>query len=274
MLKSFRFFYGWGLLLILAGCVAEVKPTAKHLSDLQARNAALRIEKELLEQEHFSKRRQIDHFIEKIGVLQEEKRDGDKNISIARQQIKSSFTNLMKICEDSEEDLYDCYFGNAPITRGMYLSNNQKMLLIDRKNHVNVDKVIFCGGEVCLENTATVQFCILRPAREKKDHYVVERISQEFICKTPGRQKIVFPRDKRLTAFYGNLVGVLITPHAGVYYDAGGTGITSEIPVKKVIPGKTVIKLPYLPELSSFQPDLKSQSKAFSFRLFGSTYLN
>ena len=179
----------------------------------------------------------------------------------------------MKICEDSER-ISMTVFGNAPITRGMYLANLQKMLLVDRKNHVNVDKVIFCGGELCLENRATVQFCILRPAREKKDQYVVEKISQEFICKTPGRQKIVFPRDKRLTAFYGNLVGILISPSAGVYYDAGGTGITSEIPVKKVTLGKTVIKLTYLPELTTDQPDLKSRSKAFSFRLFGSTYLD
>ncbi|MFA6931568.1 MAG: hypothetical protein WCT05_14680 [Lentisphaeria bacterium] len=273
MLKGLRLFCGCSLLFILAGCDPK-PPTQKYLDDLLARNAAYRLEKEVLEKEQVTKQRQIDHFKEKIGVLQEEKRDGEKNIGIARQQIKSSFTNLMKICEDSEEDLYDCFFGNAPISRGMTLSNTERMLLIDRKNHVNVDKVIFCGGELCLANKATVQFCVLRPAREKKDLYVVESLSQEFICQTPGKQKIVFPRDKRMTAFYGNLVGILLTPHAGVYYDAGGTGITAEIPVKKMISGKTAIDLPYLSELTSVQPDLKSKSRAFSFRLFGSTYLD
>jgi len=287
MLKGLRLFCVCSLLLVLTGCEhtkprSETSDDEKRLAELQkkldklrAENAALRLKNEELEKEQETKDGEIKNFVEKIEVLQEEKRDGEHNIKKARQQIKSSFTELIKICEESEEDLYDCFFGDAPIPRGRKLSNTKKMLLIDRKNHIDVDKVVFCGGEVCLDNKAVVQFCILRPAREKKDMYVVESIGQEFILHTPGSQKIVFPRDKRLIAFSGNLVGILVSPYAGIYYDDCGTGVTAEIPMEKIIPGKTAIHLPYLPELNSLQPpNSKSQSKAFSFRLFGSTYLD
>ena len=274
MLKFLRIFCFCCQVLVLVSCETLEKPTQKKLSDLQFQNERLRLEKAQLEKDAEQRKKDVESSKEKITVLENEKEDGEKNITAARQQIKKSFTALMQVCKDSEEDLYDCFFGNAPISRGMYLAAPQKILLIDRKNHVNVDKVIFCGAELCLENRATVQFCVLRPAREKKDIYVVEMISEEFICKTPGRAKIVFPRSKRLTAFNGYLVGMLVSPNAGIYYDACGTGVTEKIPMKKIAAGKTSVKLPYLPELSSPGKDLKSKSKAFSFRLFGSTYLD
>ena len=286
MLKGLRLFCVCSLLLVLTGCEhtkprSETSDDEKRLAELQkkldklrAENAALRLKTRNWKRSKKRRRARLRISLKRSRFFR--KKTGRRTQhQKARQQIKSSFTELIKICEESEEDLYDCFFGDAPIPRGRKLSNTKKMLLIDRKNHVDVDKVVFCGGEVCLDNKAVIQFCILRPAREKKDMYVVESIGQEFILHTPGSQKIVFPRDKRLIAFSGNLVGILVSPYAGIYYDDCGTGVTAEIPMEKIIPGKTAIHLPYLPELNSLQPpNSKSQSKAFSFRLFGSTYLD
>ena len=90
MLNRLRFFCGWCLLFLLAGCVTAERPTEKDVTERELRISSLRQDKELLEQEQVAKQRQIDHFIERITFFRK-KTDGEK---ISTKPVSRSRTRL------------------------------------------------------------------------------------------------------------------------------------------------------------------------------------
>jgi hypothetical protein len=217
------------------------------------------------------KKKQIEYLQKKIAVLDEEKKDSYDNIDEAHRQIKNTFKAIQKVIADSEDQLFDSLVGNAPISRTNESNPKWPTVLVDRQNEVK-ESVLFCGGEIYCKNSVEIRFCILRPAKIKNDEYVyvIESVSEPF-RRDKGRHTLIFTRTQRLPAQPGSLVGLYINEGNKIASDAFGTGSSSDIIVKKLIPGETSVTLPPVAEIPSTSNQLNG--KAYSFRLFGSTYL-
>ena len=177
----------------------------------------------------------------------------------------------MQVSANSEDQLFDCLVGNAPIERQKSTSETRRpLLLIDCRNIVDVDSLLFCGGELFCKTPVEAQFCILRQSSKGNNAYIIETTSDPI--KLPaGYNNVLFPRHKRLNARRGNLIGLYIKPNNQICYDDFGTGLSTDIVLKKIIPGETAIRLP--PTLGLASSSNKPIGKAFSFRLYGSSYL-
>ncbi|HOG49860.1 MAG TPA: hypothetical protein PKY10_04675 [Lentisphaeria bacterium] len=264
-----------GAALTLVGCVTYLKP-----DDPRVIEAKLRLQTDINNLEAINKKTQQEindnnnktaYFKNKISVVEKEKDDSKDSIRETRQQIKRFFTNLMQVSVDSEDQLFDCLIGNAPIERKKVTNETrQSLLLVDCRNIVDVDSLLFCGGELYSRTAVEAQFCILRQSPQSSNSFIIETVSDPF--KLPaGYSNVLFPRNKRLSARRGNLIGLYIKPNNKICYDDFGTGKGEEIPLKNIIPRETTIRLtstPGLPPSSN-----KPIDKAYSFRLYGSSYL-
>jgi len=274
MQKFFLFLIILSQILFFSSCthIATQEEVDAEEARLRWEIKRLEGEKEKLKNENDEKQKQIAYLKNKICVLKNEEADGRNNIKKAREQIKDTFNAQMKIISESEDQLFDCLFGNAPIPRTQTLSPAKPTLLIDQKNEVNVDSVLFCGGELYCDSKVELRFCVLRPAKAAKNTFIVDSVSDLYIYQERGGYRAVFPRDKRLLAKKGYLVGLYIKKYSSITYDDFGTGVTLEVPVKKLLPNETAIDLPPILDISSASD--QPRGKAFSFRLFGSTYLD
>jgi len=263
------------LMSLSSGCVT--KPTQAQINAentrLDASITDLNRDIEDQKQHIKIKQDQINYLKNKIKVIEDEKNDSRVNIAYARGQIKDTFNAMQKVIADSEDQLFDCLVGNAPIDRTSQSDPKWPTLLVDQQNKI-FDAILFCGGEIYCNNPVEIRFCILRPAKNQKDEYVIEyvieSVSEPFICQK-GRHTLIFARAQRLQAQPGSLVGLYINKGNHIALDAYGTGLACEIIVKKLIPGETSVTLPPATAISSASD--QTNGKAYSFRLFGSTYL-
>ncbi|HQL86279.1 MAG: hypothetical protein GX574_00085 [Lentisphaerae bacterium] len=259
------------IMILASGC--KVIPTEEQIKAENARldKSITDLNRLITDQElHIGrKQKQINYLQKKIDVLEKETYNSRVNITYTRRQVKDTFTAMQKVIADSEDQLFDCLIGNAPIPRTSAFDPERPTILVDQKNKI-YEAILFCGGEIYCNNPVEVRFCILRPGKNQTDKLVIESVSQPFTCPASGYHSLTFDRAQRLKARPGSFIGLYINPGNKIAFDAYGTGQTCHAIVKKLIPGETSVTLP--PDHAASASD-QPNGRAYSFRLFGSTYL-
>ena len=263
MMKSFLLFLLPLSLLLFNACISP-----KPIDNLAVQQQILKNEQKMaeIEKQITNQKQEMDYEKNRAAVLERENDDLQNNLNQARNNIKETFVTLMGTFEKREEELFDCYIGNAPLNRSKIYCSPGPTLLVDFGNPVLVDNVVLCGAEIYCQSPLTIQFCLIRAARNQAKTMVVESISNEYRVNASGKQKIVFPRKQRFFAAKGSYLGIYVSSAAELAYDDKGTGQVLDFQLKKIVPYETTFSEPNsLPERNG---------KAISFRFFGISYMN
>lgn len=265
MMKFFPVFLSLSVLILFNACTAPAPVAVDNLA-LQKQIQANERELAALEERIRLQKQELDYETKRSAVLENEKAALDEHLTQARNSIKDAFIALAETFEKREEELFDCYIGSPPINRNKTYSSPSKTLLVDFGNPVQADNLTICGAELYCKTPMTVQFCLIRPKQTAPNELVVVGVSAEYKFTAEGKQKVVFPREKRFSAAKGAFLGVYVSPSAALPYDDIGTGKVIDFQLPRVMAWETVLTMPAaMPE---------RDGKAISFRFFGSTFMN
>lgn len=252
--------------LLAAFCTAALhgcKPPPIDLDQLQSsieqvRNDNARLSRELEEQN-----RELAFQREKAETLEKEKTGYQNELQTTRDSMRSMVLTLQKANQSRSNELMDCFYGNTPSQRGKTTQEAKPLLLVDSQNLVSKEGATLMGGECFTQNSAYVRFCVLRKIGPD-GKYAIVFVSDNYLSKGGAPQQFFFPRDQFFPLKKNDLPAIFLAPGGRLYYDDKGTGQTTIIRSLSEAK-KTNLK---------FIPVSQKDGHAYSFRIFGSSYLD
>lgn len=239
------------------------KPPPIDLSQLEHSIEQLRSENNRLQEELKQQNQELTFQQEKAKTLENEKISFQEELQLTRDNMRNMVLTLQKANQTRSGELMDCFYGNTPSQRAKTIQEAKPLFLIDTVNLVNKDGATLMGGECFTQNSAYVRFCVLRKITPEGKYEIVF-VSDNYLSKGDTPQQFFFPRDQFFPLKKNDLPALFLAPGGRLYYDDKGTGQTTVLNSLNEAK-KTTVK---------FIPTTKKDGHAYSFRIFGSSYLD
>lgn len=248
---------------IITAALAGCKPPPIDLDQLERNIEQVRSDNARLTRELEDQNRELAFQREKAETLDKEKNGFQQELQLTRDAMRNMVLTLQKANQSRSNELMDCFYGNSPSQRGKTTQEAKPLLLVDSQNLVNKETATLMGGECFTQNSAYVRFCVLRKIGPD-GKYAIVFVSDNYLSKGGAPQQFFFPREQFFPLKKNDLPAIFLAPGGRLYYDDKGTGQTTIIRSLGEAK-KTNLK---------FIPVNQKDGHAYSFRIFGSSYLD